>query len=260
MKAAAIMGTVSRQAGFTLVEMAVVLVILGLLLTGLLLPLGAQMDLRRAEETQRVLRAAEEALTGYAIVNGRLPCPASSTSNGAESFAAGGDASNGNCSNFNDGFLPAVTLGLSPVDDQGYMLDGWGLTQNRVHYAVSSANTNAFTKTSGMQSIGMSTLAPNLYVCASATGITATTCGSTSNTLASNAVAVIYSLGKNAPTGGSGTDESANPNPNSVNNDSVFVSHQSTASGAANGEFDDLVIWISSNVLFNRMVAAGKLP
>ena len=24
--------------------------------------------------------------------------------------------------------------------------------------------------------------------------------------------------------------------------------------------FDDLVVWISPNVLFNRMVAAGKLP
>ncbi len=26
------------------------------------------------------------------------------------------------------------------------------------------------------------------------------------------------------------------------------------------GEFDDLVVWISPNILFNRMVAAGKLP
>jgi hypothetical protein len=34
----------------------------------------------------------------------------------------------------------------------------------------------------------------------------------------------------------------------------VFVSHNPTPT------FDDLVIWISPNVLINRMVSAGKLP
>jgi len=30
--------------------------------------------------------------------------------------------------------------------------------------------------------------------------------------------------------------------------------------GAATSEFDDIVTWLSPNILFNRMVVAGKLP
>jgi len=71
---------------------------------------------------------------------------------------------------------------------------------------------------------------------------------------------VIYSLGKNAASGGTGTDETANPNPNSANNDQVFVSHAPTMAGATNGEFDDIVTWLSVNTLFSRMIAAGALP
>jgi hypothetical protein len=67
-------------------------------------------------------------------------------------------------------------------------------------------------------------------------------------------VAVIFSLGKNAPTGGTGADEAAN-----INNDPVFVSHTPTPASSGN-EFDDLVTWLSPNILFNRMIAAGRLP
>lgn len=243
-----------KPSGFTLVEMAIVLVIVGLLLGGLLMPLGAQMEQRKISETQKALDDIKEALIGYAVANGRLPCPASATSNGIESPQGGGV-----CTNPFNGFLPSATLGLSQTDSQGYAVDAWGLTQNRIRYAVSTANTSAFTTLNGMKTTTMATLAPDLRVCASATGITATTCG-TAVSLTNNAVAIIYSLGKNASTGGLGTDEAANPNPNSANNDQVFVSHTPTSAAAANGEFDDIVTWLSPNTLFNRMVAAGQLP
>jgi hypothetical protein len=71
---------------------------------------------------------------------------------------------------------------------------------------------------------------------------------------------VIYSTGKNGGYGGTGADELANPNSNSANNDRVFVSHLPTVSTSANGEFDDIVIWLSPNLLFGNMVAAGRLP
>lgn len=243
-----------RIGGFTLVEMAIVLVIVALLLgTGLTL-LSAQQDQRKIEDTNTALSDASEALIGYALANGRLPCPASSTSNGVESFAVGGTALNGNCSNFYNGFLPAVTLGLSGVDANGYLMDAWRIIPNRIRYAVTTDHANAATTTDGIKSITMPIFSPDLNVCASATVITATTCG-TATSLTNNAVAVIYSLGKNAPTGGTGTDEAAN-----LNNDTVFVSHTPNPTGAVGGEFDDQVIWISPNILFNRMVLAGKLP
>ena len=62
--------------GFSLVEMAIVLAIIGLLLSGLLLTLGTQVDQRNASTTQSQLEAAREALLGFAIIYGRLPCPA----------------------------------------------------------------------------------------------------------------------------------------------------------------------------------------
>lgn len=232
------------QAGFTLVEMAIVLLIVTLLLTGLVPTISSQFEQRYRNETRKQLDEIRDALLGFALANGRLPCPASTASNGLESPLGGGVCSNP------DGFVPAATLGITPTDNNGYALDGWS---SRIRYAVSTSNTSAFTKvTNGMQAIGMGTLAPDLSVCDSATGITAATCG-TANKLTNNAVAVIYSVGKNSVA--AGIDEAAN-----LNGDQVFVSHVPSPSTAANGEFDDVVTWLSPNILFNRMVAAGKLP
>ncbi len=97
-----------------------------------------------------------------------------------------------------------------------------------------------------------------MQVCSTATGATSTNCASGAALTSSPGVpAVIYSTGKNGGYGGTGADEAENPNPNSTDNDRVFVSH--TPTGSPN-EFDDLVVWISPNILINRMVAAGKLP
>jgi prepilin-type N-terminal cleavage/methylation domain-containing protein len=244
------------NSGFTLVEMAMVLLIVALLLGGMLVPLSAQMEQRNISDTQKALSEIKEAIIGYALANGRLPCPASSTSNGVESFAGGGNASNGNCSNFYNGFVPAATLGFtSAVDNQGntgFAVDSWS---NRIHYAVTSSNSNAFTTTNGMSTVGISSLSPNLLVCSSAS-TSSSSCSVANSTLTSSpgVPVVIYSTGKNGQYGGTSADEAENPNPNSADNDSVFVSHTPTPT------FDDLVVWISPNILLNRMVAAGKLP
>lgn len=244
--------------GFTLLETAIVLLIVALLLDGLLPTLSSRVEQQRSSEVRLQLEEIEQALIGYAIANGRLPCPASSGSNGAESYAAGGNAANGNCSNFDDGYAPSATLGLAAVDGQGYAVDPWG---NRIHYAVTSWNGNTYSSTGGMRTAGISALAPNLLVCSTASGINATACAAGTALTASPGVpAVIYSTGRNGSYGGSGIDEAANPNPNSGNNDRVFVSHAPSAAIAANGEFDDIVIWLSPNILYNRLVEAGKLP
>jgi prepilin-type N-terminal cleavage/methylation domain-containing protein len=238
--------------GFTLVEMAIVLGIIALILGTSLTLLSAQQDQRRIEDTNSRLATAQEALIGFAIAYGRLPCPASAASNGMESFASGGSAANGNCSNFYNGLLPASTLGLTPVDSQGFAIDAWG---NRIPYAVTAANSHAFTITDGMKNAGISTLAPDLQVCSTSTGITATSCAAGSS-LASNGVpVVIYSTGRNGAYGGTSADEAAN-----LNNDRVFVYHTPNPDGATGGYFDDQLIWLSQYILFNRMIQAGKLP
>lgn len=249
-----------KNSGFTLVEIAMVLMIIGLLLGGLIPTLSTQMEAQRIAETRKQLDEIQQALVGYAIANDRLPCPASSGSNGAESFAALGNATNGNCSNFYNGFVPAATLGVTSVVDSqgntGFAVDAWG---NRIRYAVTSANSNAFTKENGMRTVGISSLSPNLQVCSTAS-TSSTSCSVSNSSLTSGVPAVIYSTGKNGAYGGAGLDEAENPNPNSTDNDRVFAFHVPSPSTATNGEFDDLVVWVSPNILFNRMVMAGRLP
>jgi type II secretory pathway pseudopilin PulG len=243
--------------GFSLVEMAIVLFIITLLLGGLLPTLTSQVNQRNITETNKQLNEIKDALIGFAIINGRLPCPATASSNGVESPVGGG-----NCSspNFYNGFVPAATLGLSGTDSSGFAIDSWG---NRIHYAVTSWSkstiptfNNVFTTANGMSTVGISNLSPDLLVCSTATGISPSSCASGASLTSSPGVpVVIFSTGKNGAQGGVGTDESAN-----LDGNQTFVSHTQTTSGGANGEFDDIVIWISPNVLINRMVAAGKLP
>lgn len=244
------------QRGFTLVELAIVMFIVSLLLGGMLLPLSAQQDVRAYGETQKILTEARDALLGFAMANDRLPCPASSTSNGIEDPVGGV----GGCNHPYDGFLPAATLGLSPVDSSGYLVDGWGgETDNRVRYAVTIANSSAFTTTLQMKTTGITSLTPDLQMCSTGVNISIPTVHTavcdTNKALATDAVAVIYSLGKNSGTGGSGTQENHNPNPRStLTADRAFVNAPQSSA------FDDQMIWLSKNTLFNRLVAAGRLP
>ena len=245
----------SKLQGFSLIEMAIVLFIVALLLGGLLPTVSSQMEQQHRIETRKQLDEIQQALIGYAVIYGRLPCPASDTSNGVENFVSGSSAADGKCSNFDNGFVPAATLGTATgVDNQGktgFAVDAWG---NRIRYAVTWWNSNTFTTTNGMSTY-FSSLAPNLLVCSTASATTSSCSVANSSLTSSPGVpAVIFSTGKNGASGSGGTDEAANLHSSSSK---IFVSHTPTPSP---NEFDDLVIWISPNILINRMVTAGKLP
>ena len=64
-----------RHEGFTLVELAIVIAIVGFLLGGFLAPLRTQIDATRVRETERMLDEIRDALVGYALIHGALPCP-----------------------------------------------------------------------------------------------------------------------------------------------------------------------------------------
>jgi prepilin-type N-terminal cleavage/methylation domain-containing protein len=252
-----------RESAFTLVELCVVLLIVAVLLAGVSVPIAAQVQMRRHEDTRRLLDEAREALMGFAAANARLPCPASATSRGEESFAPGGDAANGQCSNFHDGFLPAAALGVAPLDDEGYLRDAWMTRANRVRYAVFGAGAtvngvaNAFTRANGLQAATLAGLgaAPHfLILCASGGGLTATSCGPAANQLTRRAAFVLLSLGPDAnavPPPGSDAERN-------LDGDGVFVWHE--ASEAPGNAFDDVLTWVPVNVLASRLVAAGRLP
>ncbi len=254
---------VSYCNGFTLAELAIVLVIVTLVVGILLIPLVSQIDLQRLKDTQRTLFETREALIGFASANGRLPCPASPTSSGQESPSTA-PAGSGPCSNPLDGYVPAVTLGISSVDLQGYAIDAWG---NRLRYAISeptgrktscvnnsfpTMTPGAFAAIFGMRNETMDCLNPTLKICSALNG-SGSDCA-TGATLASDAVAVLFSSGKNGPAA-NGADENAN-----VDGNRLFLSHEQTNISAPGGSFDDIVTWLSPNILYYRMIAAGRLP
>jgi prepilin-type N-terminal cleavage/methylation domain-containing protein len=246
--------------GFTLLELALVLLIASILLSGLALPLGAHIAQRRDEEATRRLDEAREALLGFAAAHARLPCPASEAG-GHEAFAPGGDASNGRCADFHGGYLPGATLGLGDLDPEGYARDPWSSRGNRIRYAVAGntvgAIRHALTRANGMQLATLPALGAEghyLFICASGTGASSSGCASAAQQLTRRAALVLLSTGPNgAAAPRAGTDEARNQD-----GDAVFI-FRAPAEGS--GEvFDDRVRWVPIHLLVSRMVTAGRLP
>jgi len=241
--------------GFALLEIVIALAILAVLLASLAMPLAAQVQLRRYDETRRLLAEAHDAVLGFAAAQGRLPCPATAASAGLEAFATGGDASNGACASF-AGFVPGASLGLGGLDPQGIARDAWASEGNRLRYAVDGGTVNgvanALTRTNGMQMAtlpGIGAAPHHLYVCrAVAPG--STDCGPASNQLTRRAAFVLLSSGPNgALEPAAGSDEARNAAATTM-----FVSRDTAP------DFDDLVTWGSIHEVVNRLVVAGRLP
>jgi type II secretory pathway pseudopilin PulG len=262
-------------------------VILAFLLSSLMYTIAAQTDRRDYDDTQRRLTRARELLLAFAMANGRLPCPARSTSAGAEIR----DTTTGQCTSggvddyyggtlaggVTGGLLPAATIGFPNVDSSGFGLDAW---QNRIRYAVAKqratgtcpttppAGTILWTHAANLKTYGISCQPDDLLVCKTSVvvpAISATSCGGGSppaNQIMSQSlvVAIVFSTGKNArTTGGTGVDEAANLN-GAGGTDPVFVYHEPRPSGAVGGEFDDQFTWITIGELTGKLVAAGVLP
>jgi prepilin-type N-terminal cleavage/methylation domain-containing protein len=247
--------------GYSLLELALVLLVIAILAGGLALPLAAQVERKRTEESRRRLDEARDVLLAFAATHGRLPCPASEASRGDESFDAGGDASNGRCAHFTDGFLPAAALGLAPLDADGFLRDAWDTRGNRVRYAVYGGSVNAvaqaLTRTDGMQAATLPAIGAQshyLFVCANAVGAGPAGCGPAANQLTRRAAFVLLSAGANAPaTPAPGSDEARN-----LAGDGTFVAHDASADPAR--PFDDLVQWAPVHLVVHRMLMAGRLP
>jgi type II secretory pathway pseudopilin PulG len=252
-----------RASGFSIIELAVALVLMTLLFGSVVIPLQSRIEIRKIAETEQLLEKAREALLGYASAHGYFPCPADDQSGGQEPAAS--DHTTGSCPAY-FGFLPGAALGLQVSDAQGYALDAWGTRANRIRYAVAnqtiSTIANPFTRANGMRTIGIAELADPaislFHVCSRASGIVqGSNCGS-AVTIVSTSPVIVWSAGANAQSGGMSADEAQNPNPNGGSADRIFVSR--LPGTAAAGEFDDQLAWIPMPILVSRLVAAGQLP
>jgi prepilin-type N-terminal cleavage/methylation domain-containing protein len=134
-------GLLHRARGFTLIEMAIVLVVIGLLLSGGLLGLAPVLESTRRTDTNSKMDRIEDALTLYVIQYGCLPCPAdgdfanTAATAGRSLDDIGGDYTtqctpNTGCRALGgDDVVPWATLGLTEAD----IIDGWG---NRMRYST----------------------------------------------------------------------------------------------------------------------------
>ncbi len=258
-------GAPVKQAGFTLTEIAVVLLIVGLLLGGMLYTYSAQVDQSNRLETQRRLESAKDLLIAYAIVNGRLPCPAN-TSGSTPSHLTPGDTSTA-CTDSFTGFLPGSTIGFQPVDASGFALDSWN---NRLRYAISqtivSGTVPHFTNSTSLKSNGVSTQPNDLVICVSSTGTiplgVPPSCGtSISVTNQKTLAAIVLSPGKNGASSTTGrADENINNKSASNANHALFVYRPYAGIESALGEFDDQMVWVPAGQLYARLISAGILP
>jgi len=64
------------QAGFTLIEIAIALMIVGVLLGYTVALFPRQQELKQYRAVDQEMDQVIEAIIGFAQVNGRLPCPA----------------------------------------------------------------------------------------------------------------------------------------------------------------------------------------
>jgi prepilin-type N-terminal cleavage/methylation domain-containing protein len=236
----------NRGNGFTLIEMAVAVFIIALLLGSILVPLATQVEQRQVSDTQKALDEIREALIGFAMTSGYLPCPDKTTGAGAGTANDGQeDVNAGDCVAL-EGNVPWATLGVANSDV-------WG---NRFRYRVAQN----FARRSPLAVFTLATTSP-IAVCTTAA------CAVRLTTVGDGPPALILSHGKNGLGAMSASTGAANLAPTSADElantdgaDAIFVSRTITATGATAGEFDDIVTWIPKTTLFSRMVAAGKLP
>lgn len=229
------------QRGFSLIELAVVLVIIGLLVGGGIAAISATTEQTRRSEQKRLFNDVREALYGFAMANGRLPCPDTD----ADGEADGEEDDPGGPCVQTEGRLPWATLGVG-------RRDAWGAP---MLYRVDGLF--AGTASSGSAAFDLNDDPPDEL-----------TVSDGNDDIVKDAPAVVVSFGPQgnqvwtssgfvcpSTAEGFSTDEIEN-----CNDDELFMDPGYRTADSPDERFDDMLMWIPSSVLKSRMVQAGKLP
>jgi prepilin-type N-terminal cleavage/methylation domain-containing protein len=290
----------STQSGFTLVEIAIVLLVVTILLGYTVAMLPMQQRLKQYRALNLEMDRVMEAIIGFAQVNGRLPCPSLPNSGGIEDIDNDATLPDG-CFNYG-GFVPVNTLGLDGrLNEDRLLLDPWG---NPYRYYVTDVHFNAgqlsdFTYPGEMRNVGLVDSEPDEYLDLDGRYLICNDPGAAGDSQCANAANevfgrfedngggaadryggapfVLLSMGKNWNEADPAGDELENSGgdlsttnlgmtigPSDVEyllkdvdaGETTFVRR---TTGFAE-DFDDVVRWVSPNILFSRMIQAGQLP
>jgi prepilin-type N-terminal cleavage/methylation domain-containing protein len=240
--------------GFTLVELTIVLVLAGIVMTMGLGMVTATLENAAYSETKAKQAQIKTSLLGYLRTNGHLPCPTVPSSTGG---LVSGTAALSCTGSESDGYgvVPWITLGL-PRES---VIDGWGsyfTYKVAKRWTAKSSPANDFT----INELTKPTAALTIQ------GVNAE--GAALETTTTEAVVVIVSHGKNGhgaqtqkvvarlPVTDAGLGEAANADVNTT----TFILRPVTIDPAAfNGAYDDLVTYLKAQDLLQPLVSEGTL-
>jgi len=240
--------------GFTLIEMAIVLVVIGLVISGGVVAVGPVIEQTKYAETKQRLDRIEQAIILHVIRNQCLPCPAAGAPTDLDELGRAVATTDGvyssGCVSASDdcaidlGVVPWVNLGLSEAD----ITDGFGA---RIGYAIST--TGNLERDDAMLRIAPSSYPAGNLIVKNVAGTELTS----TNTGGEGAAYVMISYGKDMVYGyrsGTGSRNTTDPNSSTqqaYNNTGTppvfatnfFVQDDLILNTAGGNYFDDVVRW-----------------
>lgn len=243
-----------RQRGFTLIEMAFVLLILGLLTKLAVGPIAALREHGRRSQAQQELLDIRSTVFAYLVTYGSLPCPMSrhtADALGLPIISATQTNDDQVCS-VEHGWVPANELRMSgSVNPVGALIDPWG---REYLFSVSLENSaevgNAalpdWTSPGEASSVGVAELTSQFALCNSLAGS-----GCSGLNVRSDQIAFVLSS--------TGADDSnvGLQHENQDNDNYFLVTSESIVPGE---EFDDLIVWGSTADVIYQLLQMGWLP
>ena len=233
----------SKQHGFTLIEIAIVIVIIGILIGTILGPISSQTRNSNIKKTETTINQVNDLLMAYFAANGHLPCPATDATNGVES-RVGFVLTNG-CTT-QHGYVPSVTLAINGnTNENNQLVDAWTMP---IRYSVDDRFSDSglvdldglLDELSALPLLGfLGDANAALSVC------TQSDC-SQGNVVANSVPAVVFSTGPDRNTFVSDAQTE------NLDEDNVFISKPPTQ--LEGEEFDDIVDWISPNLLKSYLI------
>jgi prepilin-type N-terminal cleavage/methylation domain-containing protein len=272
----------TRLAGFSLVEMAIVLLITGILMSAGLSLLTLKMEAAYQDATRKNQEVIKQALINYLGKNRRLPCPAYDASGKEDRNIS---ATTPPCNRYS-GIVPYSELGL----DRSIALDGW---ENFISYVVTPISiaaalpsaTPSYTvewlysfKYGSTQTNSITPISSTAFWPSTSTGgIKVTDGGATTiadPALATGAVVALISYGKNGygainikntqnDFSAAGTDEKQNADATKLVSGTpptvLVIKRDATDATAGGGAFDDIVMILNAYDLTGPLVTNGTL-
>ena len=243
----------ARQRAFTLVEMAMVLLVIGLLTKTAMAPLAAMQKHGQRKQAEQQLSSVRDAVFAHLVAYGALPCPLAATSGVLVVSSAVNDANREQrACTVSSGYVPTAQLRVAgAVSDEGALLDPWG---RKLHYSVSlsdavdtgNARLPDWTTTGEAAQVGVSNLSADLVLCNSAVNGQCAGRGVRADQIAF----VLFSTGADNSVQGAQAEN--------LDGDNYFVVAEESI--VDDNPFDDLLVWGSAADVMYWMLRMGWLP